>query len=30
MKYEVKFTNQFRRDLKLAKKQGKILTSFLR
>lgn len=23
MKYEVKFTNQFRRDLKLAKKQGK-------
>lgn len=23
MKYEVKFTNQFKRDLKLAKKQGK-------
>ncbi len=23
MKYEVKFTSQFRRDLKLAKKQGK-------
>ena len=23
MKYEVKFTNQFKKDLKLAKKQGK-------
>lgn len=23
MKYEVKFTGQFKRDLKLAKKQGK-------
>ncbi len=23
MKYEVKFTSQFKRDLKLAKKQGK-------
>lgn len=23
MKYEVRFTNQFKRDLKLAKKQGK-------
>ena len=23
MKYEVKFTTQFRKDLKLAKKQGK-------
>ena len=23
MKYEVKFTNQFKRDLRLAKKQGK-------
>lgn len=23
MRYEVKFTNQFKRDLKLAKKQGK-------
>ena len=23
MKYEVKFTNQFEKDLKLAKKQGK-------
>ena len=22
MKYEVKFTNQFKKDLKLAKKQG--------
>lgn len=27
MKYEVKFTNQFKRDLKLAKKQGKDLES---
>ena len=25
MKYEIKFTNQFRRDLKLAKKQNKDL-----
>ncbi|NMB29748.1 MAG: type II toxin-antitoxin system YafQ family toxin [Clostridiaceae bacterium] len=25
MKYEVKFTNQFKKDLKLAKKQGKDL-----
>ena len=25
MKYEVKFTNQFRKDLKLAKKQNKDL-----
>ncbi|MFW5676972.1 MAG: type II toxin-antitoxin system YafQ family toxin [Acetivibrio ethanolgignens] len=25
MKYEVKFTNQFKKDLKLAKKQGKNL-----
>mgnify|MGYP002460023231 CR=1 FL=1 len=28
MKYEVKFTNQFKKDLKLAKKQGKELNSF--
>lgn len=26
MKYEVKFTNQFKKDLKLAKKQGKDLS----
>lgn len=25
MKYEVKFTNQFKKDLKLAKKQGKAI-----
>lgn len=25
MKYEIKFTNQFKKDLKLAKKQGKDL-----
>jgi len=25
MKYEVKFTNQFKKDFKLAKKQGKDL-----
>ena len=30
MKYEVKFTNQFKRDLKLAKSRGKILISFSR
>lgn len=26
MKYEVKFTNQFKKDIKLAKKQGKSLS----
>lgn len=29
MKYEVKFTNQFKRDLKLAKKQGKDINRLL-
>ncbi len=28
MKYEVKFTSQFKRDLKLAKNRGKILINF--
>ena len=27
MKYEVKFTNQFKKDLKLAKKQNKDVNS---
>ena len=30
MKYEVKFTGQFKRDLKLAKKQGKDIDKLLR
>lgn len=29
MKYEVIFTNQFKKDLKLAKKQGKTLSKLL-
>ena len=29
MKYEVKFTNQFKKDLKLAKKKAEILTVFM-
>ena len=28
MKYEVKFTNQFKKDIKLAKKQNKDLNKF--
>ena len=28
MKYEVKFTNQFKKDIKLAKKQNKGLSKF--
>ena len=28
MKYEVKFTNQFKKDLKLAKKQNKNLDEY--
>lgn len=30
MKYEVKFTGQFKRNLKLAKKQGKDIDKLLR
>ena len=29
MKYEIRFTNQFKRDVKLAKKQGKDLDKLL-
>mgnify|MGYP000556252456 CR=1 FL=1 len=30
MKYDIQFTNQFKKDLKLAKKQNKILISCLK